>query len=303
MSLDFQLDGVYEHRVQTDVVFNLKVRQNGEPADANFPVEAWLKGITENVRGTVTYTKGNYHITFFPGLVGKYELHIKVKDNWLYKDSDAVVNIADKFSTHYVDLVFEVGGPGIIGGQVGKTTHISFVSKGPDGEFVDPEDLDELSVRIGSGPSLIKVRPTRINKGNFKAEFEVPTPGYYNVDLWYQDKTVLKETIRAHFTTPSSAKNTKATNVPKGFVTVGQVASFVIQARNQNDLNSTTGGDEFEVSCNGPCKITDLVIRDSLDGKYNVLFTPIESGVYEFHISLNKQPIGNSPVSVSATRR
>jgi len=67
------------------------------------------------------------------------------------------------------------------------------------------------------------------------------------VDLWYQDKTVLKETIRAHFTTPSSAKNTKATNVPKGFVTVGQVASFVIQARNQNDLNSTTGGDEFEV--------------------------------------------------------
>jgi len=140
-------------------------------------------------------------------------------------------------------------------------------------------------------------------KGKFKAEFEVETPGFYSIDLWYDERSVLKEVPKPHFTTPASPKNTKATVLPKGFVTVGQVASFVIQARTKNDLNATSGGDEFEVACDGPSKIADLVVQDSLDGKYTVSFTPPESGVYEFHISLNGEAIGNSPVKVSATRR
>jgi len=86
-------------------------------------------------------------------------------------------------------------------------------------------------------------------------------------------------------------------------LTVGEEASFVIQSRNTNDLNNVTGGDVFDIKSDGPTQLPDLVIKDKGDGKYVVTFTPASSGVYEFHITLNGVPIGNSPVSVSAVRR
>jgi len=285
------------------VVFNLKCRTaDGQPADVDLKVEAWLKGITENIRGEVHYTRGNYRLTFFPGVIGKFELHIKVGNQWLYKDGDVTVSIVDRVSTHYVDLVFEVEGPGLNGGQAGRTTHVIFTTK-RDGEPTDPDDFSELEVRVGSGPSLKKIKPSQVSTGKFKAEFDVETPGFYNIDVWYQDKSVLKEPQRAHFTTPASAKNTKATNVAKNFVVVGKTASFIIQARTKNDLNATSGGDIFDVACDGPAKLSDLLIRDTLDGKYEVTFTPPESGVYEFRITMNGEEIGNSPVKISATRK
>jgi len=303
MSIDFNLEGVYEHKVQTDVVFNLRCKQDGQPADVNYVIEAWLKGAKDNVRGEVNYTKGNYQLTFFPGLTGKFELHIKVGKNWLYKDGDVVVNIVDRLSTHYVDLIFEAQGPAIQGGQVGKTTYVQFITKNAEGELVDPEEVNSLEVRVGSGSNLKKIKPEKIMKGKFKAEFEVDTPGFYTIDLFYDDRSVLKEVPKPHFTTPASAKNTKATNLPKNMVTVGQTATFFIQARTKNDLNATSGGDEFEVACDGPAKVSDLTVHDGLDGKYTVTFTPPESGVFEFNISLNGEAIGNSPVKISATRR
>jgi len=303
MSLNFQLDGVYEHRVQTDVVFNLRVTKDGQPTDSKIPVEAWLKGISENIRGDVTFNNSNYRIVFFPGVVGKFELHIKVNNQWLYKDDDAIVNIVDRLSTHYVDVVFEVSGPGIHGGMVGKETHIIIHTKDSTTNLVDPDTISELEVRVGSGNLLQKIKPERVDKGYFKASYQVDTPGFYIIDVFYQGKSVLKEQPRAHFTSPACASNTKAVNLPKGFVTVGKPAQFVIQARNKNDLNATTGGDEFKVSCDGPSQIDDLVMHDTCDGKYTVSFTLPESGVYEFHISLNGSPIGNSPVKISGTRK
>jgi len=303
MSVDFQLDGTYEHKVQSDVVFNLRVNKDGQPADVDYPVEAWLKGISDNVRGEVKYTKGNYRLGFFPGTTGKFELHIKVNKQWLYKDGDVTVSIVDRVSQHYVDIVFEVRGPGLEGGLVGKTTHIEFTTKDGHGDMVNPDDIHELEVRVGTVPNVQKIRPTHLDKGVFKATFEVDTPGFYNVDVWYQDKSVLKEPSRAHFTNPASARNTRATNVPKGFVTVGKETTFTIQARTKNDLNATSGGDVFDLSCDGPGKLSDLTVRDTLDGKYIVSFTPPESGVFEFKILLNGEEIGNSPVKISATRK
>lgn len=48
---------------------------------------------------------------------------------------------------------------------------------------------------------------------------------------------------------------------PKGMVTVGQQTSFIIQARNSNDLNIKSGGDVFNVACDGAGELLDLLVR------------------------------------------
>eukprot|EP01125_Pyxidicula_operculata_P014503 TRINITY_DN4834_c0_g1_i1.p1 TRINITY_DN4834_c0_g1~~TRINITY_DN4834_c0_g1_i1.p1 ORF type:complete len:196 (+),score=62.64 TRINITY_DN4834_c0_g1_i1:491-1078(+) len=193
-------------------------------------------------------------------------------------------------------------GPGVSGGKTGRETYINFsVTKG--GEFTDVDDISDLLLLVGTGGNTIRVKPRRTSKGNYTADFTVDLPGFYPVDLHYQGKSVLKEPPRAQFTAPSSAKNTRACQVPTNSVPVGKESSFYIQSRNSNDLNNTSGGDLFEVSCDGPAEIKDLILRDSGDGKYTVCFTPPESGVYQFNITMNGEPIGNSPVKVSATRR
>jgi len=78
---------------------------------------------------------------------------------------------------------------------------------------------------------------------------------------------------------------------------------FIIQARNGNDLNIKSGGDVFKVQCDGPAELKDLVVHDKDNGQHEVTFTPLETGIYQFNISLNDIVIGNSPVQVAATRR
>jgi len=236
-------------------------------------------------------------------VVGVYELHVKVNGQWLYKDGDTTVSIVDKLSTLFSELMFELEGPALNGGLVGQSTYVLFVVKDSHGDLVDVSHPNELEVRVGTPPRVEKYKPTRISKGTYRADFTIDLGGFYNIDLWYEDKSVLREAQKAQFTAAASAKNTKAVQVPKSYVPVGKEAKFQIQARNTNDLNVSTGGDTFQVGCEGPGQLTDLVILDTLDGKYDVTFTPTETGVYEFTIQLNGEDIGNSPVKVNATRR
>jgi len=301
--VDFKLDGQFEHRVQSDVIFKLRCTKNGELADVNYPVEAILKGAHDEVRAEVSYHFGNYTLIFFPRVVGMYEMHVKVNNQWLYKDEDVVLSVVDQIGKKFVDLIFEVDGAVFQGNlKAGRETQLIVYVKSANGV---PHDIDEseLQVRVGQGNSLQKLRPRHIDKGSYDVNFAVDLPGFYLIDVFYEERSVLKEPIRVQWTTASDPKNTKAIQVPTNHVTVGQLASFCIQSRNKNDLNNVCGGDLYEVRCDGPAELKDLVVKDSQNGKYLVSFTPQASGIYEFHISLNGIPIGNSPVSVAAVKR
>jgi len=301
--VDFKLDGSYEHRVQSDVIFKLRCTKNGEIADVSYPVEAILKGAHEDIRGDVSYQPGNYTIQFFPRVVGMYEMHVKVNNQWLYKDEDVVISVVDSIAKKFVDLIFEVDGHVLQGNlKAGRETQLIVYAKSANGV---PHDIDtsELEVRVGQGHSLQKLHPRHIDKGTYEFNFSVDLPGNYPIDVFFEERSVLKEPIRVQWTTASDPKNTKAIQVPTNMVTVGELTSFCIQSRNKNDLNNVCGGDLYEVSCDGPTELHDLVVKDSLNGKYMVSFTPKASGVYDFNISLNGIPIGNSPVSVKATKR
>jgi len=164
-------------------------------------------------------------------------------------------------------------------------------------------DLSDLEIKFGYGSNFQRLKPKRIGNGTYHTETTVELPGVYPLDIHYEGKSVIKEVVQTRWTGTSDPKNTKAIQVPTRMLTVGEEASFVIQSRNKNDLNNVTGGDIFDIRSDGPTQLPDLVIRDKGDGKYVASFTPTASGVYQFHITLNGVPIGNSPVSVSAVRR
>jgi len=103
---DFKLDGEYEHVVQSTIVFTLNCTRDAKPVDAKFPVEAFLKGAHDEIRGEVNYTFGKYSLQFHARTIGLYEMHVKINNKWLYKDSDVVVNVTEKTSKKYVDLFF-----------------------------------------------------------------------------------------------------------------------------------------------------------------------------------------------------
>jgi len=303
MSVDFKLEGVYEHKVQTDIVFKLRCTKVGQIVEVNYPVEAVLKGAHDEVRADVSYHFGVYTFTFFARVVGVYEMHVKVNKVWLYKDNDIILNVVDQLSKKHVDLIFEIDGPLLQGNlKAGHTTQLLVYSKLAT---TVPHDIDinELEVRVGQGHSLQKLRTHRIDRGRYEVDIVVDLPGFFPVDVFFEERSVLKEPVRIQFTSASDPKTTKACQLPTNHVTVGQNTSFHIQSRNKNDLNNTCGGDVYEVGCDGPAALTDLVVRDSLNGKYIVSFTPRETGIYEFKISLNGYSIGNSPVKISAVRR
>jgi len=300
---DFKLDGEYEHLIQSTIVFVLKCTRDGKPVDVKYPVEAFLKGSSDEIRGDVSYTFGQYTIQFHGRTVGLFEMHVKVNHKWLYKDGDIIVNIAEKPSKKYVDLFFEFDG-NLLGGnlKVGQMYDFLVYVKNTDGSGRDI-DLRDLEIKFGFGSNFQKLKPKRIGNGSYHAETTVELAGVYPLDVHYEGKSVIKSVVQTVWTGHSDPKNTKAVHVPTKMLTVGEEASFIIQSRNANDLNNVTGGEVFDIQSDGPSEIPDLIIKDKGDGKYQVCFTPGASGVYYFHITLNGAKIGNSPVSVTAVRR
>jgi len=306
MATNFNLEGMMEHRGQTDVIFKLKVvDEHGAPKDAQLRVEASLKGAHDSVRGDVSYSPGEYTMKFFPGAVGFYELNVKINGKTLYSGKDAVVQITDGKLQHLSTFLFKCEGKGLVGGMVGEIMHVVIKTAEKDGspKELGDDHLVDLEMRVGTGNDMQRIKPYRINDATYLGEYKIATPGFYEVDVWYEGHTVLRQPERPYFTAPASPQNSKAVQVPKGYVTVGQKTSFIIQARNGNDLNIKSGGDVFKVACDGPCDLKDLVTHDQNNGQYEVSFTPLETGIYQFHIKLNDQAIGNSPVQVAATRR
>jgi hypothetical protein len=300
---DFKLDGDYEHTVQDTIEFKIRCSRDGQPVDVKYPVEAFLKGAHDEIRGEVGYTFGEYNLRFHGRTIGLYEMHVKINNKWLYKDGDVMISITEKSAKKYVDIIFEFSGSLLEGNlKVGSFYDMIVHAKSKNGEGRDL-DLRDLEIKFGHGQSFQLLKPKRIGPGTYHVEATVELPGAYPLDVHYEGRSVVKEVVQTRWTGASDAKNTKAIQVPTRLLTVGDEATFFIQSRNKNDLNNVTGGELFQVGSEGPTELQDLVIRDKGDGKYQVTFTPLASGVYYFHISLNGVPIGNSPVSITATRR
>jgi len=299
MMINYELEGVVEHKVQSNIEFKLITTRGGVPCETTQEVTAWLKGIKDEVRGNIHKGQGFVRINFHVGTAGAYELHILVNKKLLYQPS--IVNVLDQKLQHTEDLRFEITGEVLNGGRVGHEYPIKIAVR-KEAQLYDI-NVNDLQVRVGKPTDLQILKPQKTGKGSYQVVFSVPVPGFHPIDVWYEGKSVIRQPEKPHFISDSDPKQTRAIQIPTKNETVGQVTSFVIQSRNASGVNNIQGGDNFDVSCEGPAGLKDLVVRDTLDGKYIVSFTPTASGIYKLTIAMNGVPIGNSPVQITAIRK
>ncbi|KAL6061848.1 Calponiny domain-containing protein [Balamuthia mandrillaris] len=79
-----------------------------------------------------------------------------------------------------------------------------------------------------------------------------------------------------------------------------QPAEFTIVAKNCFDEELTAGGDQFEVTINGPDGNVAPTVSDNGDGKYPASYTVTLPGEYTISIKLRGEDIKGSPYSVNA---
>ncbi|EKX41487.1 hypothetical protein GUITHDRAFT_74711 [Guillardia theta CCMP2712] len=84
--------------------------------------------------------------------------------------------------------------------------------------------------------------------------------------------------------------------------TAGIVSGFTITAKDESGVRRTSGGDEFIVELEGTRSISGSV-TDSLDGTYDVSYTPTKSGNYEASITSDKlftaSHVNGSPLTIT----
>jgi len=277
----------------------LTVTKDGSPCEPTQEVVGWLKGVKEDIRGNVHKSFGLVRINFHVGTPGAYELHIEVNKKRLYEPS--IVKVVEQHAQHYEDFRFEITSEVFNGGRVGSEYLVKIAAR-KDNQLKDINESD-LFLRVGNPHELQVIPARRVGQGSYQCKFSAKVPGFHPIDVWYEGKSVIAKPERVHFISPSDAGQTKAVKVPTGYETVGQVTSFTIQSRNSSGVNNTSGGDNYDVASSGPSQLADLIIRDELDGKYTVSFTPTQTGTYVLDISLNGRPIGNSPVKITAIRK
>lgn len=135
------------------------------------------------------------------------------------------------------------------------------------------------------------------------------TVGYlFNSTQFCESHTLLNISVNIRNTSCFSGtdRNTSAPNSCPygeglvGFHEAGSNNSFIIQAADIYGNNRTTGGDNFTVILEGPNNITIVAnVTDNMDGTYLVVYNATIAGNYEIIVTLNGEPVCNSPFFVS----
>eukprot|EP01124_Arcella_intermedia_P022381 TRINITY_DN3317_c0_g1_i3.p1 TRINITY_DN3317_c0_g1~~TRINITY_DN3317_c0_g1_i3.p1 ORF type:complete len:412 (+),score=90.08 TRINITY_DN3317_c0_g1_i3:63-1298(+) len=186
---------------------------------------------------------------------------------------------------------------GLHGGLIGKQYQFQVDTKADDGSNIDVH-VDRLLLEISQGLKKTKGNIEQIGKGQYLVSFYPFNSGDLVLKLSYGKYPVIETTLT--FDASIDPSQTIILD-PLCNALVGKQNTFTIQARGEDGRDLTTGGVKFEVACAGPPGgISGLVVRDELTGKYTVRFTLLKSGTYKILISLSKQPIQGSPLTIEA---
>jgi len=296
-----------EHVVQTNIEYILRVTdQNNKPCDTDQDIKAMLKGARNHYTAKVEKNpnqKGIIRLLFCPQDTGFYDLIIDVGIAHLYQPGDATVKITEfRKAQETIDIKYEISGPALGGGTVNRETYLE-INVTCYGKQHDIEH-NTLLLTMGSGNNLHKFKPKRESIGLYRATFQFSTPGFYTINCYQDDKSILTKPLEpVHFISEADASQTVVIQAPKNMQAIGQRVNLIIQGKSKAGINLVQGGENFDVGITGPGQVTDLEIRDNGDGRYSLSFTPTASGYFELEISLNGKPIGNSPLKILAGRK
>eukprot|EP01121_Diplochlamys_sp_Union-15-3_P015354 TRINITY_DN505_c0_g1_i2.p1 TRINITY_DN505_c0_g1~~TRINITY_DN505_c0_g1_i2.p1 ORF type:complete len:348 (-),score=86.44 TRINITY_DN505_c0_g1_i2:44-1087(-) len=189
-------------------------------------------------------------------------------------------------------------GKGLQGGQIDE--EVTFQIKALDPKENKPKDIDgkKLSINV-DGPSVPK--STMSGSGSaYTVTYSVKKGGDYFIDILYEGKSVLPQPVKVHFSAPSDPHHCTI-NAP-ATAKANEKIFIKIYAKDSNGDPVKGGGEPFKINVNGPDpkSLSDLAIDNDGDDVYTLsCILHVPRSTYTFSISLNGQPVGNSPFSIN----
>jgi len=192
---------------------------------------------------------------------------------------------------------FSASGLALAGGSLGKSYSFYIEIKDDSGQPMNC-DIHKLRVNVSQGTKKITGNIYQVATGKYKASFTPMEAGPMNVAVSYGGQHVFDTTVTYHIRI--DARKTHIVN-PLSNTLVGQQNTFTIQAKTQDGLDIPVGGERFDVACSGPAGgVSGLVVRDELNGKYNVRFNLTKPGTFKFFVTLSGVDISGSPMEIEA---
>jgi len=155
---------------------------------------------------------------------------------------------------------------------------------------------ESLQVKF-TGPVIFFVGGVQDNRdGTYVATYSPTIAGFYTVNVVLvggdvQNSPLLVEVRPGPVSTLSLVQGVQTV------LDAGQIASFVIIARDQYSNLLTTGGDDFNVRITGP-EFVSVELIDNCDGTYIAIYTPTTPGKYVLHVDLKNTEFYTTTIEV-----
>jgi filamin len=185
-------------------------------------------------------------------------------------------------------------GPGLQGGTTNNEAPFTIQAVNYFGDPL-PTGGDQFVVALSGPNGEVPVKVVDNNNGTHSASYVPKDVGNYNLAITLRGDKI-KESPWKPVVTGPSAKTSYAHGPGVEGARVRKAAPFTVQSVDQNGRNVPTGNDNFAVTVKDPSGAPVLVqFNDTKDGTYQGSYTPSHPGRYQVDITLDGQPIKNSP--------
>jgi len=155
---------------------------------------------------------------------------------------------------------------------------------------------ESLQIKF-TGPVIFFVGGIQDNRdGTYVATYSPTIAGIYSVNVVLVGGDVQNSPFEVEVR-PGPVSTMSLVQGVQTDLDAGQIASFVIIARDQYQNLIPTGGDNFNVRLTGP-DFVSVELIDNCDGTYIAIYTPTTPGTYILHVDLNNTEFYTDTINV-----
>jgi filamin len=225
---------------------------------------------------------GVYHITYrLPEVAGEQRVHVQWSNN----------NIPGS------PLVFNVASGSAITGET-VYPYGSLVVLGLNAEC-KPKELDAFAVLEGTN-QRVKLKATKVGKGQFKLSGQPTTPGHYAVHVRIKEIDVAGSPYRIRYSDPPNPSKVKVDIQPSDLAFLYYPIVFNI------DTKEAGLGDvalRSNVRRKTKDKSPEFEVVDNKDGTYTATYIPMQTTIHSFEVLFANQPVPGFPVKMNVIEK
>lgn len=186
-------------------------------------------------------------------------------------------------------------GPGVEGAATNNPAPFTIQAINYLGQPLD-KGGDAFDVQVSGPAGAVPVTVADNGNGTYSGNYTPTAPGQYNVAIVLRGDNIKGSPYKPHIVGPDATKSfAHGPGVEGG--RLADKANFTVQSVDASGKNVKTGNDPFHATVKGPDGSQIPVnLVDNNDGTYSGSYAPTAGpGQYEVNVTLNGQPIKNSP--------